>query len=861
MGRLFVSVIIMLMLFYKQTPEQTLKHLNTTVNGLSAHQVDERLQKYGLNELKIKGEPLWKKLIEPFANVFMAVLFIAVLISLWHHAYFDAIIIGVIMLTSAVIYYVQRFSTEKILKSLQKKSAQEVMVQRAGKSNKVMASQLVPGDIVSLEEGDKIPADLRIIELSGLRSDEAVLTGESVPISKSLEAISGDKEIYEQANMLFQGAFVVAGTATGVVVATGNKTEFGQIALLANKNPDDGQSPVQKKIDKLIGYIIAVVGAVAVIAFILSIMRGMEFSESLRFVIALSVSAVPESLPVAISVILVLGMRRMAAKKALVRSMAAIETVGVVTTIATDKTGTLTKNILSVQEVWQPEWSRQNLAECIKNSVNQHGQRSYDPLDIAFMKYTPSEAPIKTGQNGQLELVSQLPFDQSFSMSGNLWSDKKEYQLFIKGAPEQVFERSHLTTSELNEAESVLNQLTSQGYRVIALGKAVVSKPFSSFTQAPSKMKIEFAGLVAVADTLRPSARQAIAAAQQAGVSVRMITGDHLETAYAIGKKLGLVTVRSEVFDSRRMNSMNNDELAEAAQNARIFSRVTPENKYRILEVLKLSEITAMTGDGVNDVPALANADVGVSMGSGSQIAKDAGDIVLLTDDFANIVRAIREGRIIFANIRRMLFYLLSTNIGEVMTTIGAMLIGLPMPLVPVQILWINLVTDTTMVIPLGLEPGEKNIMHQKPTPPNGPILSGYMISRIIVVASVMCLLALGLYAYYTAQFGSDYGRTVAFVALVVVQWANAFSARSTYESAFSRLRIWNGAFFVGLVISISLQTIALSGPLHDLLHIHPIAIQDIVLVSLISFVLSLGAVELHKLYGRHRKLHTKSQY
>lgn len=840
------------MLFYQQSTKEVLNEVASSLQGLSKHQASERLKRNGYNEIKIKGEPLWKKLIEPFANIFTAVLFIAVLISLWHNAIFDAIIILVIIMASAVIYYVQRFSTERILRSLQKKNAQRVDVVRGGETYEIEATHLVVGDVIRLNEGDKLPADVRLLQADSLRTDESVLTGESVPVSKSADTLRGKKEIYEQTNMAFQGSFVVSGHALGVVVYTGNRTEFGRIATLAGSS-SDGASPVQKKIDKLISYIIAIIAGIAVIAFMLAIARGIEFAEALRFVIALSVSAVPEGLPVAISVILVLGMRRMASKKALVRSMSAIETIGVITTIATDKTGTLTKNQLSVQETWQPSWSKHHLPTVLHKTINHHGDNSKDPLDVALISFTAAEATVEL----KGEPVAKLPFNQAFSMSGNIWHHRGNHELVVKGAPEQIMARSSLTKAEEAEVTTALNQLTSQGYRVIALATTSVKEPFTEFTDMHPKTTLDFVGLVAVADTLRPSARAAIATARRAGVSVRMITGDHLETAYAIGLKLGLIDSRDQVFDSRLMSDMTDDQLALAAHNARVFSRVTPENKFRILQVLKLKEVTAMTGDGVNDVPALTNAHVGVAMGSGSQIAKDAGDIILLNDDFASIVRAMREGRIIFANIRRMLFYLLSTNIGEVLTMLVALVVGMPMPLAPVQILWINLVTDTTMVIPLGLEPGEKTVMKQKPVDPNAPILGKYMISRIILVALVMCGVGLGLYAYFSAQYGTAYGQTIAFIAVAVIQWANAFNARSTFESAFSRMKVWNGAFWAGLAISVVLQGVALFGPLQGLLHVHPVSIGDVAVVSVFAFVVAIIVVEIHKYFGRKFILNT----
>lgn len=835
------------MLFYQKTAEETLRELSSSVNGLSPRQANERLQQYGKNEIELKGEPLWRKLIEPFANVFMAVLFVAVIISFWHHAILDAIIILVIMLVSATIYYVQRFSTERILRSLQKKSGRAVEVIRGGESIELDTSLLVPGDIVKIAEGDKVPADVRLIEAETVRADEAMLTGESVPVEKSIEVLEGKKEIYDQANILFQGSFVVSGSATGVVIFTGNNTEFGRIAALTGKAPDDISSPVQKKIDKLISYIIAVIAAVAVGAFILAIVRGIEVSEALRLVIALSVSAVPESLPIAISVILVLGMRRMAAKRALVRSMNAIETIGVITTIATDKTGTLTENKLSVQETWQPSWSTHHLPTVVRRTINHHGERNHDPLDIALVSYTAAENAV----NLKGTTIAKLPFNQAYVMSGNIWKHQGKHELVVKGAPEQMMMRSNLTRSQISEVSQAVLQLTSQGYRVIAVATALLDTPFEAFQDMPSKLKFEFAGLIAVADGLRPSARRAIAAARKAGVSVRMITGDHFETAYSIGMKLGLVESRDQVFDSRLMIDMTDRQLAKIAHTARVFSRVTPENKFRILKVLRLKEVTAMTGDGVNDVPALANADVGVAMGSGSQIAKDAGDIILLNNDFASIVHAMREGRIIFSNIRRMLTYLLATNIGEVMVTLGALIVGMPMPLAPIQILWINLVTDTTMVIPLGLEPGEKSVMKRKPIDPKAPILGKYIISRIILMAASMAALSLGLYAYFSSQYGTAYGQTIVFVALVAVQWANAFNARSTYDSLFTRIRVWHAPFWIGITIAVTMQFLALFGPLQGALHVHTVAISDIFWVTLLAFAVAVVPVEIHKFIGR----------
>lgn len=834
------------MLYYNKTPTATLKKLGSSSNGLHPSEATKRLKLYGLNTIRVKGEPLWRKLIEPFADVFMLVLFIAAILSILHNTPIDAVIIISIMMISATIYYIQRFSTDRVLRSLQKHTAQAVSVVRDGKTRSIDSLKLVPGDIIILSEGEKVPADARLISGNNVRVDEALLTGESEPITKTTDALRGKKQIYEQSNLLFQGSFIVSGEAMAVVIRTGNETEFGRLAALSEQT--ETRSPVQKKIDHLINQIIAVIGGVAVVVFALSLLRGTEVIEAIRFVMALAVSAVPESLPIAISVILVLGMRRMAVKKALVRNMRAIETIGVITTIATDKTGTLTKNKLSVQEVWQPSHAlSHHLPTSVRRSVNQSASKTHDPLDIAMVEYADAEKVIALKGTP----LHSLPFSHEHAMSGNVWHHGSEYQLTLKGAPEAILARSHLTEAEHEEAEQALAGLTSNGYRVIALASTNLVKPVESLEQLPPKTRLEFIGFIAVADTLRPEARRAIKTALAAGVTVRMITGDHFETAYHIGKQLGMVEHRDQVFDSRRMDTMTDEELDKAVRDARVFSRVIPENKYRLLSTLKRHNITAMTGDGVNDVPALSNAHVGIAMGSGSQIAKDAGDIILLDDNFKSIIDAMREGRTIISNIRRMLYYLLATNAGEVLTMLGALIIGMPVPLVAVQILWVNLVTDTSMVIPLGLEKGEKNAMIRKPEKPNAPILNRYLVTRMIMVAVSMAVVTLMMYSIFSASYGHEYGRTIAFCALVVMQWASAFNARSDYESVFRRIFVWSTPFYVGLAFAVLMQALAIFGPLQGLLHITPVLIGDLVITGVIAFAVPIVLVEIHKLIGR----------
>lgn len=830
--------------YHTKTITTCFEDVQSSARGLSETEVAERLREYGPNSLVIRGEPLWKKLIEPFADIFMLVLFVAAGMSLIHNEYVDAIIIGAIVLINAAIYYVQRFSTERILRALQKKNTDTVDVMRDGTVVQLEATQIVPGDVIVLDEGQRIPADCRLVEVSSLRIDESQLTGESIAVTKQTEVLPGDMALYERTNMVYQGSFVIGGHAVGLVIATGNNTEFGKLAALSTERHDE--SPVQKRINKLIAVLVKTIAAISIVAFALSLYRGMDLAEATRYVLALSVSAVPESLPIAITVILVLGMRRMAQKQALVKSPAAIETIGIVTTIASDKTGTLTKNMLTVQRVWSVGADTSAVVDAMAHSVVPASSKSRDPLDIAMDTYV-SEAHTATSMP-----TASLPFDQAVTMSGTIYTDTSACTIWVKGSPEYIIEHSTATAHEQELAHREVRSIAASGLRVIALAKMSLDHTIGTFGELPMDAKFTHIGLIGVADVLRPEARAAIKSAQAAGIRVCMVTGDHFETAFHIGHELGIASTRDEVFDSRKMHEMSDDELEEVTQRVRVFSRVIPEDKHRLLTILKRTQITAMTGDGVNDVPALVGAHVGVAMGSGTSIAKEAGDIILIDNNFRSIVNAIHEGRTIYANIKRMVAYLLATNTGEVLVALGALLIGVPMPLVAVQLLWVNLVSDSFMVIPLGLEPGEKRNMLRPPQKPNAPLFSGFMLSRLVIIAVTMAGITLGLYGLYLNTHEVEYARTIAFNVLVVMQLASAIGSRSDYEPLHKRIFKPNWPFLVGLAIVISLQIIAMVGPLRQALHIQVLpTMTDIVITSLVAFIIPLIVIEVHKWIGR----------
>jgi Ca2+-transporting ATPase len=831
--------------YHTKTTANSLEELQSSVKGLSKSEVVDRQKQYGLNVIAVKGEPLWRKLIEPFANIFMLVLFIAAIASFLHHEYIDAVIIGTIIFINAAIYYIQRFSTERILRALQKKNKHLVDVLRDSETVQIDTEEIVPGDIIVLDEGEKIPADCRLIETSSLRVDESQLTGESLPIDKQTDAIAMNKEIYERTNMVYQGSFVVGGQAKALVVATGNNTEFGKLAALSVAPHE--VSPVQKRISNLISILVRVISVVALAAFALSLYRGMNINEAIRYVLALSVSAVPESLPVAITVVLVLGMRRIAAKKALVKNPSAIETIGIINTIASDKTGTLTRNILTIQDTWSVDSKDTSITNALSRSVLPAVSKTRDPLDNAIEIFLEPNDRLSHDK-----IKTTLPFEQAFAMSGNIIHDKGSKSLWIKGSPEHVIERCKISKAAREAAHAKVQSMAANGLRVLAFAHTPINNDITSFEQLPQHTAFIFDGLVGVADVLRPEAKTAIKNARNAGIRVCMVTGDHFETAFHISKQLGVVSSRDEVFDSRKMHTLSDDELTKVVEKVRVFARVIPENKHRLLTILKQNQITAMTGDGVNDVPALAGAHVGIAMGSGTSIAKDAGDIILLDDNFRTIVNAIHEGRTVYANIKRMVAYLLSTNAGEVMVAIGALIIGVPVPLAAVQILWVNLVTDTFMVIPLGLEPGEKRNMQKPPQKYNTPLFSRFMLSRIMVTASTMASLTLFLYLSFLSSHSVEYARTIAFNALVVMQWASAFNSRSDYESIFSRIRRFSAPFYFGLFMAVASQTIAMVGILRDPLHISSaVSFKDIMTTTAIAFIVPIIVIEIHKFIGR----------
>ncbi len=837
--------------FYNQTVKEVARDFAVDpARGLTAHEVEKRRQKYGRNLLKVAETPLWRKLLEPFIDIFMLILVVALILSAVQGDWIETIAIAVIIIADAVIYYIQRFSTDRILRTLKNSTVHAVAVVRDGEEQAVEATELVPGDVVILREGDRIPADGRILSESGLLSDEAMLTGESEPIAKDAKAIAGIKKVYEQRNMVFSGSFVLTGTGRFVVTATGNDTEYGRIASLASSVNE--ASPITVKINKLVIQVAVVVVALAAMVLVVQLIDGIELLSALKFTLAMVVSAVPEGLPIAISIILALCAKRMAKKRALIKELKAIESIGIVTTIASDKTGTLTENRLELRETWpiaakssfMNQLARSALLESSMISFST-GAMALDPLDVSISDYLRA-------QNYPLDKLMPLKsyaFDQSIKLSGNLYEGTNgKLLLSVKGAPETIIARSNLTDAERENIEARLGELAGRGYKVIAIASGELDREINELGRLAKADRFKLEGFIAVADAIRREAHRAITQNRRMGVQTKMVTGDHARTAYAIGRELGLAKDFSEVLDCSKLGNINDDDLSDLVKSVTIFARVTPEDKFRILAAIKQTEICAMTGDGVNDVPALVGAHVGIAMGDSSSVVQDAGDIVLLDNNFKNITEAIKESRTVLANIRRMLMYLLATNAGEALTMVGALVLFGSQMLTPIQILWINLVTDSLMVIPIGLEPPEQKILRQKPEPKDAPILPSKLVARMALIAVMMAVMTIATYSITLNVLGSEVqANTLAFTALVVMQWSNALTTRGIYDTAWQRLKVKHTRFHFALLAAVALQVLALFGPLAAVVDVVSVPFLALALTIVITFVVPLVVVETYK--------------
>jgi Ca2+-transporting ATPase len=823
--------------YYQLSTQESLRQLSTSPEGLSIGEVKERLIRYGRNELQPAKESLWRKIVEPFANYFVMVILLAAVISIAERKWLEAFVISGIIIINAMIYYVQRASVSRVVKSLQKQDQQKISVLRSHQSITVLGSELVPGDIIRLHEGVVIPADGRIIEALQLEVNEAALTGESLPVHKVTDELSGSKQIYEQSNMGFKGTFVSRGTGLMLVTATGESTQLGAINTLT-RQADLGKTPTEKKIDILTKKIIVIIGVISTTVFALAIARGITLEEALRFSLSLTVSAVPEGLPIALTLVLLFSARKMATQKALVKKISAMETLGAVTLIATDKTGTLTKNKLAVVDTYTNEGNLEQLSYATAASLNQDKGGANDPLDILLSTWTGA-------QQIQGERYVDLPFDQELRMSGVLYKHKGKYVLYVKGAPEAIL----AACKHSKATDRALAAFVSNGYRTIGIAHGAVAKPIEALhTKHLTHFTLD--GLIALADELRPNIKQSIDQAHAAGINVVMLTGDHVATARHIAQQVHIAKTPEQIADSTLLESSSLNTIRQALSTIKAFGRVLPKHKYQLLKATRGHEVTAMTGDGVNDIPALVEANVGLAMGTGTDAAKNASDVVLLNNNFATIIAAIRSGRTVLANIKKMLVYLLATTGGEVLTMIGALLLGLPLPITAVMVLWINLATDGFVVIPLGLSPAETHQMNNPPEKPDAPLLNKVLGTRAIFLAAVMAITVLSIFSLNLPK-GQAYAQTAAFMSLIVIQWANAININYEYSSWISVFRKPNFALLGAIAISLIMNLALFVTPLGNAFGIIDIQSTDILIATIVPIIVILLACDVHKRLSR----------
>lgn len=791
--------------------DQLLRSLSTDrVRGLSSEQAQELLAQYGENKLAEKKKKTnFQRFIAQFKDAMIIILLIAAAISFGIACttgelseFFEPVLILLIVVLNAIMGMIQESKAEKALDALKNLSAPHARVIRDGKEQVLDASQLVPGDIIHLEAGDFVPADARLIESVSLKSEESALTGESVPAEKNaVVAVAADAPLEDRTNMVFSGCSITYGTATAVVTGTGMHTEMGKIASLLNGEAEE-QTPLQKKLAQL-GKYLGVLALVACgIIFVVGLLDGMNVLEIFMTSVSLAVSAIPEGLPAIVTIVLSIGVQRMVKKNAIVRRLPAVETLGSASVICSDKTGTLTQNRMTLVHAYVNGWKdtekicsdnsnevRQLLIYgtlCSDGSVtfeNGEAKQIGDPTETSIIMAAHQNNLDQEVLAKRYPRVAELPFDSDRKRMTSVNIVDGHPIAIVKGAFDGIAPRC--VKGDLKAAARMNDRMSENALRVLA----IACKELAEVPQQPQIEDLEqgltFLGLVGMIDPPRPEAKDAVAVCRQAGIRPVMITGDHVVTASAIAKELGILREGDQAITGARLDAMSEEELDREVENISVYARVSPENKIRIVKAWqKKEQIVSMTGDGVNDAPALKAADIGCAMGiTGTDVAKGAADMTLTDDNFATIVDAVREGRGIYSNIRKVVGFLLGTNIGEVLTVFFAMILWRKTPLLSMQLLWINLVTDSLPAIALGMEPVEPDVMNYPPKPKNESIFAHGLGVRIFLQGVMFALLSLFAFGLGENAIGTlAGGQTMAFMVLSLSQIVQAFNMRSEHS-------------------------------------------------------------------------------
>ena len=865
-------------LFYTQGVEEVLKSLDTSVDGLSTAQAKERLDAYGYNELD-EGEKrsLLSKFIDQFKDLMIIILLVAAALSIiteGRHGLTDACIIFAVVVLNAAFGVYQEGQAEAAIEALKNMSSPMARVRRDGNVVEIDSRELVPGDIVLLEAGDVVPADMRLIEAASLKIEESALTGESVPVEKDItETVEAEAGIGDRVNMCYQNSNVTYGRGTGVVTNTGMYTEVGKIAdMLANA--DESQTPLKQSLEQLSKTLTYLIIAIALVTFLVSVfIRGEQPLEGLMVAVALAVAAIPEGLPAIVTILLSLGTTTLAKRNAIVRKLPAVETLGSTEIIASDKTGTLTMNQMTVEKVYtngqlqnaDTELGADNTTLRIMTFANDtkvdpDGKLIGDPTETALVQFgLDHNFDVREVLKSEPR-VAELPFDSDRKLMSTIHKETDgSYFVAVKGAPDQLLKR--VTRIEINgeirpitdeDKQAILTtnkDLAKQVLRVLMMAYKTTSD-IPTLESEVVESDLIFSGLVGMIDPERPEAAEAVRVAKEAGIRPIMITGDHQDTAEAIAKRLGIIDpndTEDHVFTGAELNELSDEEFQKVFKQFSVYARVSPEHKVRIVKAWQNDgKVVAMTGDGVNDAPSLKTADIGIGMGiTGTEVSKGASDMVLADDNFATIIVAVEEGRKVFSNIQKSIQYLLSANMAEVFIIFFATLFGWDV-LQPVHLLWINLVTDTLPAIALGVEPAEPGIMTHKPRGRQSNFFDGGVFGAIIYQGILQTILVLAVYGWglvfpehHTQGAIHADALTMAFATLGLIQLLHAFNVKSVYQSVFKvglfRNKTFNWAIPVAFVLLMA--TIVVPG-FNNLFHVSHLSLTQWLAVIVGSFLI-----------------------
>ena len=781
--------------------------------GLSSEEARARQARDGFNEFeKTRHTTLWQKFISQFKSFMIIVLIFAAIISgvtgyMNGEGITDAIIILSILIVNAIIGVFQEAKAEKSLDALEKLSAPHCKVIRDGETKIIESRDLVVGDIVVIETGDHVPADLRLIDSVNLKIQEAALTGESVPVEKDADALlPEDASIGDRINMAYSSCSVTYGHGKGVVTAIGSQTEVGKIASMIQSVPDI-RTPMQIRLDKLGKTLAVICLVVCVVIMIIGLCYGRNLLEMFMTAVSLAVASIPEGLPAVSTVVLALGVQRLAKQNAIVRNLPSVETLGSTTVICSDKTGTLTQNRMTVTHIYAAgKLSDTSVPapitdELLKMSVlandavlGTDGQSIGDPTETALIDAGVKHSIDKNALDAELPRVAEIPFDSERKLMTTVHqSNDKDYLVAVKGGLDELLANSTrindgttirpLTEKDIENIHKANVEMASQALRVLAVGYKTVSELPAAFVPATLENEFIFLGMVGMIDPPREEAKEAVRRCKEAGIKPVMITGDHKITATAIARSLGIITSEECVLTGKDIEMMDDEQLKEMAGNVAVFARVAPEHKVRIVNAFQSrGNVVAMTGDGVNDAPALKLADIGVAMGiTGTDVAKEAADVVLADDNFATIVSSVREGRRIYDNLMKSIQFMISTNLGEIVVLLIAVLANLDMPLLPIQLLFINLVGDSLPSLALSVDHADKDIMRRKPIDPDQGIFTKHFTTRVILQALIIGLTTLAAYMI-GMKTSVDVARTMTFATMVFSQFTIIFSIRSGYK-------------------------------------------------------------------------------